>query len=463
MEKVVIIGGGVSGLAAAYRLQTDHGIEPILLEQSRRAGGKAQTFQSSGFTCEEATNGWLDKEQSMRDLITELGLDARIQPSHERAARRFIYRAGSLREIEMHPAKFMLSSALPITSKLRLALEPFIPKSDRDDDETVADFAVRRLGRGALDLLISPMQSGIFAGDATKLSLKSCFGKIYDLEKEHGSLIKGMVALKKEKKAAGGDPAEIQAGPSGRLTSLKGGIVELVTALSRALGDRTRVASEVMAVRRLEGGGFEIKISGQERLRSEVVLSAAPAWAAGSFLKTLDEDGAKACQDINYPSLDVVCLGYRRYQVSHSLDGFGFLVPRNQGKTILGSLWTSSIFPGRAPDDHVLFRTMIGGTLEPQVAGWTEEQVIDTACEDLRNIIGIGKDESPSFVKVFRHRRAIPQYNVGHEKLIERIRLMEKRNPGFFFGGNAEGGIGVIDCVRKSAGLANRVAEFCRK
>ncbi len=461
--QIAIIGGGISGMTQAFRLKRDYDLHPIVLECTDRPGGKAQTVVADGFTCEEATNSWLDKEPAARDLLADLNLADRIQPADQAAERRFIYREGSLREIHLHPLRFMTSAVLPLGARLRLAMEPFIRKNRNISDETLADFAARRLGKGARDILVGPMASGVYAGDPFQMSLKSCFPKVHTLEQQHGGLIKGMVALKREKKRAGEDPQTVQAGPSGRITSLKGGVTELVQGLTQALGDDLKTGCKVTAVTAARDGGYTIHVRGAEPFIADAVVSAAPAWAASSYLEPLDPEIAKALREIPYPSLDVVCLGYNRTQVAHAMNGFGFLVPRNQGKTTLGCLWTSSIFPGRAPEDHVLIRTMIGGMLEPQVAGWTEEQVVDTVRRELSDILGIPPTEEPVVLRVFRHERAIPQYHVGHEQIVQRIRAAENQHRGFFTGGNALGGIGVIDCIREASPLARRVAEFVRR
>ncbi|MCP4675072.1 MAG: protoporphyrinogen oxidase [Deltaproteobacteria bacterium] len=463
VPKIVIIGGGISGMAAAFRLKHDHGLDSVVLESGDRPGGKAQTECVDGFTCERGTNSWLDKEPAARELLRDLGIYDRIQPADETAERRFIFRDGSLREIYLHPLKFMMSSVLPLGARLRLAIEPIIKKRTDDTDETLADFAARRLGKGARDVLISPMASGVYAGDPAQLSVKSCFPKVCALEERHGSLIKGMVALKREKKRAGEDPSTVQAGPSGRITSLKGGVSDLVRALADNLEESMRLGRKVSSVSAGQDGGFSVHLGGGESICADAVVSAAPAWAAASYLETLDGEASRAFGEIPYPALDVVCLGFRAEQVGGDLNGFGFLVPRGQDKTILGSLWTSSIFPGRAPDGCVLIRTMIGGMLEPQVAGWTEDQVVDTVRRELEDILGIDQSETPVFQRVFRHERAIPQYHVGHDALVSRIRRSEDRYPGLFNTGNALGGIGVIDCIREAVPMAQRVADFIRQ
>lgn len=460
MPRVIVIGAGISGLTVAYRLSHHTDLELVIFERENRFGGKAQTEVAGGFTCEEATNSWLDKEPVMRELLDDLGLATRIQPASQSAERRFIYRADALREIALNPVKFMGSSVLPLRGRLRLAMEPFVRKGNGSTDETLAHFAARRLGPLSRDILIGPMAAGVYAGDPEKMSLKSCFPKVYDLEQRYGGLIKGMVALKKEKRRAGEDPSTVQAGPSGRMTSLKGGVGELTHALARALGSRVRLGTAVREIHCRADGRFDVFLEGEPTEVADVVVSAAPAWSAENYLRTLDPEAADAFAGIPYPSLDVVCLGYRRDQVAFALDGFGFLVPRRQGKTILGSLWTSSIFPGRAPRDHVLIRTMIGGMLEPQVGEWTDQQVIDTVLSELVEIIGVQREAEPTFLRLFRHARAIPQYHVGHAARVDQIGRAENRHPGFFAGGNALRGVGVLDCVRESTHLAERILKF---
>ncbi len=463
MSKIIIIGGGISGMAAAFRLKHDHGLDSIVLESADRPGGKAQTEYIEGFTCEHGTNSWIDKEPAAKELLSDLGISDRIQPADEAAERRFIFRAGGLREIHLHPLKFMLSSVLPLGARLRLAIEPLTKKRTDGAEETLAEFAARRLGKGARDILISPMASGVYAGDPAQLSVRSCFPKVCALEERYGSLIKGMNALKREKKRAGEDPSTVQAGPSGRLTSLKGGVSDLVRALADNLEKSLQFGRKVTSVSTGRDSGFTVHLGSGESIHADAVVSAAPAWAAASYLETLDGEASRAFADVHYPALDVVCLGFRAKQVGGDLDGFGFLVPRGQDKTILGSLYTSSIFPGRAPDGCVLIRSMIGGMLEPQVAGWTKDQVIDTIRRELEDILDIPQSEEPVFQRIYRHERAIPQYHVGHEALVARIRQAEDRYPGLFTGGNAVGGIGVIDCIREASPIAQRVADFLKQ
>jgi protoporphyrinogen/coproporphyrinogen III oxidase len=461
MKDAIIIGGGVTGLTTGYRLVHEHGLDAVVLEKEKNAGGKARTELQEGFTTEMGTNGWLDKEPAMGALIQDLGKTDLIQTSDESASHRYIFRSGYLQELYMHPLKFMTSSALPIGARLRVALEPFIAKRTDESDETLADFADRRLGRVARELLIGPMASGVYAGDPSRMSLRSCFAKVHALENNYGGLIKGMIALKKEKRARGEDPNSVQAGPSGRLTSMKGGVQDLIDALVESLRERLLTGVSVASIHKKEDG-FAVHDQNGEIFEAKTVISAAPAWAAAQYLSSLDHDAADAFQQIPYPSLDVVCLGFPKSAVPRNLFGFGFLVPRNQGVTILGSLWTSSIFPGRAPEGYVLLRNMIGGMLNPEVADWDEEKVVRTVRKELDTILGIDGNQKPTFQKIFRHPRAIPQYHVGHSELKRRIQHAEKRHPGFFASGNAIKGIGMIDCVRESNDTAKSVSDFIK-
>ncbi len=460
MSKVIVIGGGISGLSVAYQL-TLLGISDVeVWEAESRTGGKAYTLQKDGFYLESGSNGWLDKEPAVNRLICSLGIEDRVQPSNEASARRFIFRSGHLRELHLHPLKFMFSSALPLSARLRLTAEPFIHSKKTDDDESLADFATRRLGKGAAKWLIGPMASGVYAGDPDQMSLRSCFPKIFALEKKYGSLIKGMAALKREKKALGENPSEITAGPSGRLTSMKSGISELVDALTVALGNRIKTDMEVAVVEHALKNRFTVKTRQGIEDDCDAVISAAPAYAAAKYLALLDHDAALALSQIPYPALDVVCLAFKKEDVLHDFNGFGFLAPRDQGLTILGSLWTSSIFQGRAPDNFVLFRTMIGGMTEPQVSEWNEPDIIKEVRHDLKTAIGLKEEVTPVLSHVFRHTKAIPQYHIGHEKLVEKFSAAENHLPGLLIRGNFLGGIGIVNCIKNSELTAKKLMSI---
>lgn len=459
MKDIIIIGGGVTGLTTGYLLKHQYGKDVLILEKETRVGGKAKTEYHHGFTTEMGTNGWLDKEPAIRSLIDDLGINNMVQPSNDAASRRFIYRNGKLRELHMHPIKFLAGSALPFSARLRIAIEPFISPSDSDEDETLADFATRRLGPKATELLIGPMASGVYAGDPKKMSIKSCFSKVQALEAQYGGLIKGMIALKKQKKKAGEDPKTVQAGPSGKLTSMKGGVQNLVDALASKLNGCIQVDTQATKIKNTKNG-FEVYTNKQTLLKSKTILSASPAWAAADYLASLDENTARAFSQIPYPGLDVVCLGFPKEKIHTSLNRFGFLVPRGQGIKMLGSLFTSTIFEGRSPSDHILLRNMIGGMLEPEISSMEETKVIQIVREDLEKSLGIPVELNPSFQKVYRHEKSIPQYHVGHEKLKKRIFEAENRVPGFFASGNAIKGIGMIDCVREAYSTAESINKF---
>ncbi len=457
---MIVIGGGISGLAVATRLVKLGGIDVTVLESEGRVGGKAFTLRKDGFLLESGSDGWLDKDPAMPNLIESLSLEDRVQPCDEAASKRFIFRNGALRELHLHPLKFMFSSALPVGARLRLAAEPFVKRRASLGDETLAEFATRRLGKGAAELLIGPMASGVYAGDPHQMSLASCFPKIFALEEKYGGLIRGMIALKKEKKKKGENPDEVTAGPSGRLTSMQGGISDLVDAMEVALGNRIRKNARVVSVTEVAPRCFTVKTDDGKEFPCDAVICAAPAYAAASFLPTLDADAARAYSKIPYPSLHVVCLAFKREEVPHPLNGFGFLAPRGQMLTILGSLFASTIYPGRAPDGYVLLRNMIGGMTDPKIASWSEAQVIAQVRADLETAIGLDQHIEPSLVQVFRHERAIPQYHVGHGDLVKTVLDAEVRHPGFFALGNCLLGIGVIDCARNAKIVEKKLSCF---
>jgi len=453
MARVVIVGGGISGLALARSLMAlKPGWEVLVLEASSRVGGKAWSVNDEGFLCEKGVNGFLDNKPFTVSLGRTLGLSP--LKSNDASRRRFVVRDEKLVKLPEGPGEFFSTQLLSWSGKLRVLLEPAIPRGDMKKDETLAEFARRRLGGEAFRRLIDPMATGIYAGDPEMLSLSACFPRIHELEKEYGSLVRAMVRL--GMKARRGGRKGPGAGPGGTLHSFPGGMEEIVQGLARAIGPSLRVNARVASVSP-DGERWLVGINGGETLEATHVVIAAPCREASGMLRKGAPDVAAVASRISYPPVSVVCFGMKESSVGRGLDGFGFLVPGPEKRKILGTLWDSSIFPGRAPKGFALLRTLVGGARAPELARLKDEGLIELVMEELATLLGISV--SPEFIRIFRWEEAIPQYNVGHNALMRELASALSRHPGLFVRCNWVGGVSFNDCIANSERLAGEIAE----
>jgi oxygen-dependent protoporphyrinogen oxidase len=454
MKKVVVIGGGISGLTAAHLLvnQTSE-LEVTVLESDERPGGKIWTEKADGYLCEKGPNGFLDNKPRTLELCKSLG----IEPvrSNENSKKRFIFAEGKLKALPESPVSFIKSDLLTLRGKLRLLLELNAPKGPAD--ETVADFIIRRLGSEALDKLIDPMCSGIYAGDPYRMSIKSCFPRIKELEQEYGSLFKALFKIRKQKKMeqkSAGSP-KVSVAPGGTLTSFYDGIQTITDTIAEKLGKRIRLGVAAAGITK-ENGSYRV-ITSEGDIHADIVILATPAYASSGMLEDLDRELADKLSEIPYPHVSVVCFGYKKDKVTHPLNGFGFLVPHREKRNILGTLWDSSVFPNRASGENVLLRTMIGGSKNPVIETFDDNKVADVVLSELQGIMGLTTD--PDFIKVYRWDRAIPQYALGHINLLDFIEKKLGNYPGLYLTGNAYRGIGINDCIENSYKLAEKIIK----
>ena len=467
MKKVIVVGGGISGLATAFLLRKraeEAGIDldVTLLEKEERVGGKIWSIKEEGYLCEWGPNGFLDSKPQTLDLCRDLGAAERLLRSNDNARKRFIYTGGALNRLPENGPMFLKSGLISWPGKLRLALEPFIPKRTDGADETLASFGRRRLGEEALQKLIAPMVSGIFAGNPETMSLRSCFPRIAELEDQYGSLVRAMIKLAKKKKqeAATGKAVSSAAGPGGVLTSFRGGIQELTDILAEQLGAGTVVTGQSVT-------GLTAGASAPWRLRTEsididadAVVLASPAHATAGIVKDVDSPMAEILNEIPYASMTVVCFGYERERIACDLNGFGYLIPKEEGMNTLGTLWDSSIFENRAPEGKVLLRSMLGGACFPEYVNLSDAQVMERIKADLKATMGITAE--PSFVRIFRHPQAIPQYTVGHAKRLAALQEQASTHPGLFLTGNSYRGIGLNDCAAAACRTADEVVAHLK-
>lgn len=345
---VVVIGAGISGLSVAHYL-VQLGIQDIVvLEKDNRVGGKLRTVREEGYIVETGPNGFLDNKPFTLQLAKELGIEDKLYRSSDEARIRFIFKDGTLKRIPTNPFAFFASSILPLKAKLFLLKEPFV-KPTKNEDETVASFVSRRLGREFVDYLIDPMVAGVYAGKADELSIKAAFPAIWNLEREYGGLIKGLWAMRKKNKKSG------PAGPGGVLTSFKTGIEDLIEALHSSLKSKIEIRTPIKEakIKKASDGNWEIGLP-DETLHAKALVISTPAYAASTLLKEYQSLSDMLAQ-IPYAPITVVALGFKKKDVKHSLKGFGFLVPSTERMHILGCLWDSSIFPNRAPEKKSSF------------------------------------------------------------------------------------------------------------
>jgi oxygen-dependent protoporphyrinogen oxidase len=301
------------------------------------------------------------------------------------------------------------------------------------------------------------MVSGIFAGDPETMSLQSCFPRIAELEREYGGLVRAMIMLAKQKKRerAEGKAVSGAAGPGGVLTSFREGIQFLTDALAASLGEIVRTGCHVVAVEKSGSGLYRVRCEDGSAREADAVIIASPAFAAAGMLDSLDPAMTSLLCQIPYASMTVVCFGYERERIPHPLDGFGYLIPRKEGRSILGTLWDSSMFENRAPQGKVLLRSMMGGACFPEYVTLSDEEVRSRVMADLKDILGVTAE--PSFVRIFRHEQAIPQYTVGHAARLAALEGCLSHHPGLILTGNSYRGIGLNDCVAAARRASDEV------
>lgn len=452
--KTVIVGAGISGLATAHALlQQQADLDLQVIEAGDRPGGKIWSEKTSeGYLCEWGVNAFLDSKPKTLELASSLNLSP--VTSYDASRHRFVYSNNELKKLPGSPPAFIKSDLISWPGKIRLAMETLVPRASKAE-ETLKEFAIRRLGREAFEKLIDPMASGVFAGDPEKMSVNSCFPRIKEIEAEYRSLILGLIKLQVKAKKAG-DSDKPQAGPAGKLTSFKNGMSELSDAIATRLGNRLHLSTGVESIVK-NGERYILHLSGGRQLETERVILAAPAYAQSMMLKELAPEISEILANMFYPPLAVCCLGYERSKIKHDLNGFGFLVPSREHRKILGTLWDVSVFPNRAPDGNVLLRTMVGGARAADCAVEDPEKLANSVRAELATIMGI--DATPDFIKSYRHEKSIPQYTLGHASRLQKIDQHLEKLPNLILTGNAYKGVALNDCVANAYQIAETLTK----
>jgi len=447
---VAVIGAGVTGLTLAHLLDRQ-GLPVCVYEAQARLGGTMRTSREEGFLVEHGPNSAQETTPLLRQLFAGLGIDGQFEYAAPASKNRYVVRGGRLHAVPLGPTALLGTGLFSGRAKLRLLAEPFIGRANPDEDEDLAHFVERRLGREFLDYAIDPFVSGVFAGLPEKLSVRSAFPRLWELEQGYGSLIKGAILGARERRKR-----QEQSKQSAQSFSFREGLQALIDALARSLGDKVRTRAPLRGLRP-EGAGFSLELEGQAPVRARAVVLTIPAYTYEGLEIGFDcAEARRALAQIYYPPVAVVFCGYRRNPLARPLNGFGFLVPRREQRQILGSLWNSSLFSGRAPEGGLALTVFVGGSRQPEHALWPEDRLMDAVAAELKDLLGLAP--RPDLQRIFRWPRAIPQYQVGHRQLMGAVEDCEARHPGLYLGGNFRGGISVADCVKSAHALADRVA-----
>jgi oxygen-dependent protoporphyrinogen oxidase len=452
--KVVVVGGGIAGLASARRLE---GLLPdaeiVLAERTERLGGKLLTERVDGLLIEGAPDSFLSRKQRGVGLCEELGLAGELVGRRPESAHSFVRRGEALYPLPegltgMIPTDLDAlaeSTLLSAEGRERLATEPDLPPEPPGGDESIASFVSRRFGREAYERLVEPLMTGIYGGDGEQLSLQATFPNLRTLELEHGSVIHGLRAQSVAKTSN-----------SPPFTSLRSGMETLVTALVDSL-ERTRilVSTGVVAVRALSGR-YAIEFRGRAPVEADAVVLAVPAFVIARLVADLDPDLAAAHAEIPYASSAIVTLAYQLEDVEHSLDGYGYVVPRSEGSDVLACTWTTSKWEGRAPSGTVLLRVYAGRFGARDLTAESNEALVDLAREEVR-MLGIGAE--PVLTRIHTWPLGMPQYVMGHPERLQRIKAALDAHPGLAVAGAAYRGVGIPDCISSGEEAARSIAR----
>ena len=451
---VAIVGGGVSGLAAAFELHKRER-SVIVLERQQQPGGIIQTERVDEFVIDAGPDALLVQKRGVVELCNELGLGDRLLPT-KRPRTAFVLRRG-----ELHPlpeasilgfptrlVPLVKSRLFSLPAKLRIAAEPLVPRRRGSGDESIAEFVRRRFGSEAVTYIAEPLLAGIHAGYVERLSMRALFPRLTDAEARSGSVVK---SFRREQSVPNSD---------GVFRSFPNGLGELVEGLMRAVpAESVRLGTSVTKLD--EGREYLIHIDGQPSLRARSVILAIPAFAAAELLRPLDADLAAACRTIRYLSTAVVVFAFPREAVRHGLQGTGFVVPRAEGIYITAAAWITSKWPHRAPEQKVLLRAFLGGARDPDVLSKTDRELADAALVDLTKILDIRG--LPTLTRVYRWKQASPQQEVGHNELLRNIEQQLTTHPGLFISAAGFRGVGIPDCIADARSTAAMAADFVKR
>lgn len=470
MRDVVVVGGGISGLTTAWHLKRA-GIDVCLIEAKPNVGGCTTSEKRDGFILEKGPFNVMVRDPNFQALLEAMSSRVNVVTAGPAARARFIYRHNRLHKVPTSPISLATTRLLSFGGKCRMLGGMLVSRRPTGEDETIEQMAVRRLGREVADTMVSAVIAGIFAGDISQLSVGACFPAVGKFDAGARSLIiHGVRTAMRARKSKRGRPKRRWRG----LVSIDGGLGALTSALGESLGEDLLCGRRVESVSWSMPGadnpghytitfgenGTDEKTDGRQgqAIRCRRLVMASPAAETGRLLRDLVPEAAGILNDIESASLVVLNLAYPRAQVGHPMHGFGFLVPHNEPDfPLMGVLWADSIFPHHAPPDHRLIRVFIGGARDPEAPTRSDEALLATAAEGVRDLLSITGE--PTLVDICRYTEAIPQYHVGHREKIERVRAAVENQPRLYLVGNYLEGVSINDCVRVGTEMANMLAS----
>jgi protoporphyrinogen/coproporphyrinogen III oxidase len=446
-KRIVVVGGGISGLAAAHRL-VELGVEKsqiTLIEASGRLGGTLETQHREGFLIERGPDSFISEKPEAVSLAKRLGLESRLIQTNEEHRRSFIVRNGRLRPVPegfqlLAPSRvwpFITTDIFSVTGKLRMAADLLLPRENGNEDESLASFVRRRLGQEALERMAQPMVGGIYTADPETLSLRATLPRFLEMEKKHRSVILGMLRQGRTRGTSGARYS--------LFLSFDRGMEVLANALASTIPN-VRLKTQVREIKRSDST-WTISTNG-ESFEADAVCLAVPAYTAAKLLQNVNPQLAAQLNAIKYASTATINLAYPRAAIKHPLDGFGFVVPFIEKRSLLACTFSSMKFPGRAPDDHVLLRAFAGGALQPEMFDDPGARIKADLC-DLLGITG-----KPLFTEIAKWERSMPQYEVGHLDRVQAIDSEVRNLSGLALAGNAYRGAGIPDCIRSGEAAA---------
>ncbi|MCL4244354.1 MAG: protoporphyrinogen oxidase [Candidatus Dadabacteria bacterium] len=464
-KRIVVVGGGITGLAAANRLrevadERHPGLEVLLIEASERTGGPIRTIERDGFLIEEGPDAFITTKPWGLNLCRRLGLDGELIETNDRKRKTYILRGSTLVEIPegfvmLAPSRlapFLTSPLFSWRGKLRMLTDLVIPRR-RGGDESVAGFVRRRLGREALDRVAQPMIGGIYTGDAERLSLRATMPQYLELEEEHGSVIAGILRSYGRKSRA----RKMDSGARySMFVSFKKGMSTLTDRLASGLGESLKLGEKVDEVTKSEGG---YTVSTDKGIyEAEGVVITTPAFVTAKLVEKLNPETAALLSGIDYASSAVAVLAYKLSDIKRPIEAFGFVVPAIEKKRLIACSFSSEKFPGRAPEGYTVLRAFTGGMLDPGVLDLDDDAIMEKLKSELGPVLGITGE--PVFGFLRRYPNSLPQYYVGHLELVRKIAAGVKKLGGLEIAGSALGGVGIPDCINSGESAAEKVVEI---